>query len=184
MSKWVYFHTNLISSLTNPQSPIFVNSHSIQAPLSAFACLVQVVRITNARSSSHLSLAYMLRGMDPHTPCSHVKKLKNVVRGQFNKCQLKNLKCVLQINLEPIPLQVCLLPSPNNCLLFIVTEPSQKVAQDLLIHGLVILMPYGLLPSRRVFNLAQLHNHIVSMPKCGIYDWLQLHDFVVQMITL
>ncbi len=44
-------------------------SHSIQAPLSAFAYLIRVAQITSARSSSHFNLAYTLKGMapTPHT---------------------------------------------------------------------------------------------------------------------
>jgi hypothetical protein len=38
---------------------------SIQAPLSAFAYLAQVIWITSARSSSHSNLAYTLKGMAP-----------------------------------------------------------------------------------------------------------------------
>ncbi len=36
----------------------------------------------------------------PHTPCSHANKLKNVSRGQLDKCRFRNLKCVSQNNLD------------------------------------------------------------------------------------
>jgi hypothetical protein len=40
-------------------------SYSIHAPLNAFAYPTWVVQITTTRSSSHSTLAYTLRGMDP-----------------------------------------------------------------------------------------------------------------------
>jgi hypothetical protein len=40
-------------------------SYSIQAPSNAFAYPTWVVQITTTRSSSHSTLAYTLRGMDP-----------------------------------------------------------------------------------------------------------------------
>jgi hypothetical protein len=68
---------------------------------------------------------------------------------------------VLQGNLEPIPLKVCLPLSPSNYLLFIATESNQRVAQDLHIHGCMILMPWVFLLNNWAFGFARLHNHIM-----------------------
>ncbi len=66
---------------------------------------------------------------------------------------------VLQSNLEPIPLKVCVPPNPSNYLLLISLEPRQRFAQDLHIHGRVILMPWVFLLSRWASELARFHNH-------------------------
>jgi hypothetical protein len=39
----------------------------------------------------------------PHNACSHAKNLKNMDKSQLNKCEVKNLRCVPQSNLELIP---------------------------------------------------------------------------------
>ncbi len=76
----------------------------------------------------------------PHTPCSHAKKLKNVARGQLDKCKLRNLRCASQNNLKLIPIQVYMPLSPSNCLFLIVIELGHMVAQNQRIHGHMILI--------------------------------------------
>ncbi len=125
--------------------------------------------IPNSNHSNHnykVPIAFHL-GMHvkrdgPHTPCSHVKKVKNVAKGQLDKCRLKNLKNVLQNNLEPISFQVCKHFSLSNSLVLIVTKLSQRVIQDPHIHGHVVLMFQAFLPSRWVFGLVRFRNHIIS----------------------
>jgi hypothetical protein len=108
----------------------------------------------------HLGLYVERNG--PHTSCNHAKKLKNVARGWFNKCGLRNFRCISQNNMEFIPLQVCVPPNPNNFLLFIVTKPNQRIVQDLCIHDYMMLMPWGFLLNRWATGFTQLHNHILS----------------------
>ncbi len=98
----------------------------------------------------------------PHTPCSHAKKFKNVARGQFDKCELRNLRCVSQNNLKLIPIQVYMPPRLSNCFFLIAIKLGQRVIQNPCIHGHIILMPRAFFSSRWVFGLARLHNHIVA----------------------
>jgi hypothetical protein len=102
--------------------------------------------------------------MDP-TPHEVMPKSQRVWLEASSTCRLKNLKCVLQINLEPITLQVCVPFGPKNCLLFITMELDQRVAQNLRIHGHMILMPQALPLSRWASGLAWLHGHIVVCPQ-------------------
>ncbi len=78
---------------------------------------------------------------------------------------LKNLRCVLQITLEPIPFQGSVLLSLGNCLLFITMELSQRVVPNLCIHCRMILNLRALLLSKWAFELVWLHGNIVTCVK-------------------
>jgi hypothetical protein len=88
-----------------------------------------------------------------------------VAKGYLHKCGFRHFKCVLQINLEPIPLQECMPPSFSNSLLFIVMKLGQRVVQDPHIDYRVILNLWALLSCRWASKLAPLHGNIVTHPQ-------------------
>ncbi len=115
----------------------------------------------NYKAPIMLQLGLHVERDEPHTPCSHANKLKNVAKSQLHQCGLRHLRCVLQINLELIPFQECMPFSLSNNLLFIVMKPNQRVAQDLCIHCRMILNPRALLSNRWASRLVRLHGNIV-----------------------
>jgi len=118
--------------------------------------------IITIRTSSHFSLAYMLRRMDPTPYVIMPRSWRMWLEASLRSAGLKNLRCVSQNNHKFIPSQVCMPPNLNNCLLFIVMKLDQRVVQDLCIHDYRILMPCGLLPNRLVSRLTWFHSHILS----------------------
>ncbi len=128
-------------------------------PLNAFAYPTQIARMIIARSLLRSNLACTLRGMAP-TP--HVIMLGSWRMWLKVNLRNANFKCVLQINLEPIPLQECMPPSLSNSLLFIVMKLGQRVAQDPCIDYRVILNLWALLPCKWASKLAYLHGNIVT----------------------
>ncbi len=130
----------------------------------AFECLC-ICGLSRLNDNYKVLIAFQLgpscRKGWTHTPYNHAKKLNNVARSQPHKCGLKKFRCVLQIILEPIPLQECMPPSSNNGVLFIVTKMSQGVVQDPHIHGRMILNLRAFFPNRWVSGLTWLHNHIM-----------------------
>ncbi len=93
--------------------------------LNNFECLCVSSSNDNYKVLILLHLGMHIERGGPHTPCSHAKEQNNVIGNQLHKCNLKNFRCVLQITLEPIPLQECMPFSSDNGLLLIATKVNQ-----------------------------------------------------------
>jgi hypothetical protein len=101
--------------------------HSIQAPLSAFAYLVQIAQIKSARPSLHSILACTLRGMAPTPHAIMLRSQKMWLKVSFTIWASTLQVCIVNQLGAYIPLHECMSPNFSNSILLIVMEQGQRV---------------------------------------------------------